>query len=111
MNAPASPRSRLPIILIAAVIQGWALYALHHAIKGHHWPATDSAWLLGLYAMAILVPATVQLLAEYAQCVANWVFVSAIGLSFFYFGWHYGGSVADGTVYEPLNFGEYFSLA
>src|ERR1700722_21032591 len=36
-------RQALPVILIAAVIQGWALYGLHHAVTAHHWPATDQA--------------------------------------------------------------------
>jgi len=43
-------RTALPLILLAAVIQGWVLYWLHHSIKFHHWPATDEAWLVPLYA-------------------------------------------------------------
>jgi hypothetical protein len=38
----------LPFILLAAVIQGWSLYGLHHSLEFHHWPATSQAWLMAL---------------------------------------------------------------
>ena len=52
----STAKRTLPVILMAAVIQGGSLYALHLAIKGHHWPATDAAWLTVLYAVAVFVP-------------------------------------------------------
>src|ERR1700675_4061996 len=49
-------RTALPLILLAAVIQGWVLYWLHNSLKFHHWPATDQAWLVPLYALALFIP-------------------------------------------------------
>jgi len=83
----------LPTILIAAVLQGWALYGLHHSLKHQHWPATDWGWLVALYALAVLVPATVQMLAEHVHRRVLWLLTIAIGIALFYFGWHFGRSV------------------
>jgi hypothetical protein len=97
---PASPSSAakaaLPLILLAAVIQGWALYGLHHAIEYHHWPATESGWLVALYAVTLFVPITVQLLARYAHAAILWRFVAMLAVAFFYFGWHFGAHVLGG---------------
>src|SRR6202790_5897012 len=62
----SAARAALPVILMAAVVQGWVLYGLHHAVKEHHWQATDQAWLIALYALAVFIPVTLQLLAEHA---------------------------------------------
>ena len=43
----------LPFILLAAVIQGWSLYGLHHSLEFHHWPATNQPWLMALYALVV----------------------------------------------------------
>src|SRR5271169_2332168 len=92
-------KTALPLILLAAVVQGWALYGLHHAIKYNHWPATDQALLIPSYALALFIPVTVQLLAEYARAAALWRFVAILSAAFFYFGWHFGahisGPIAD----------------
>jgi|SRR5882672_2126103 len=90
----SSAKTALPLILLAAVVQGWALYGLHHAISNHHWPATDQAWLVALYALAVFVPVTVQLLAEQARAAALWRLVAILAAAYFYFGWHHGASVA-----------------
>lgn len=94
-NSCLAVRGTLPIVLVAAVTQGWVLYGLHFAIKHQRWPATNTAWLLGLYAVALLVPVTVQLLAEHAQRRVSWLIISMMGIAFFYFGWHHGSSVTD----------------
>ena len=112
-NMPQSParRASLPLILIAAVIQGWSLYGLHRAIDAHHWPATHLWWLLALYAVALLVPTTVQLMAEYAERSSLWVLAALLAGAVFYFGWHHGAAVAD---VETRNFGrsgDFFPLA
>ena len=106
-----SAQVRLPLILPAAVIQGWALYGLHHAIKEHHWPATDQAWLIALYALAVFIPATLQLLAEYRRAAAFWRLVAMLGIAYFYFGWHHGASVSLGGAEQFTDGGEYFPLA
>ncbi|MET0660171.1 MAG: hypothetical protein ABW110_18670 [Steroidobacteraceae bacterium] len=86
---------RLPIILSAAVVQGWALYGLHVAVEGNHWPATDPAWLLALYALAALTPLTVQMLAASMRLHTTWTFVAALSALFVFFGWHHGAHVVD----------------
>src|SRR5271170_1081067 len=102
MEMPTSSppdKTALPLILLAAVIQGWALYGLHHAVKFTHWPATNHALLIPLYALAIFIPASVQLLARYARFATAWRFIALLSAAFFYFGWHFGahisGSIAD----------------
>jgi len=62
-NATSS-RESLPVILAAAVVQGWALFGLHHAITTQTWPATNLAWLLALYSVVVLIPVTIQLLGR-----------------------------------------------
>src|SRR5262249_3053414 len=90
---PASERRALPVILIAAVVQGWALYALHMSLQHQTWPATQASWLLAFYAVAGFVPLTVELLAEHfaghaRKTAAGMVVLLAI--AWFYFGWHHG---------------------
>src|SRR6185437_7433517 len=103
-------RSGLPLILIAAVIQGWSLYALHRAIEAHQWPATHLNWLIALYAVAFLVPTTVQLTAEHADRASLWILTAILACAVFYFGWHHGGSVADTTTRHFALTGNYFPL-
>jgi hypothetical protein len=104
-------RQALPVILMAAVIQGWVLYGLHHAVKAHHWPATDQAWLIGLYALAVFIPLTVQLLAEHARTVALWRLVTVLAAAYFYFGWHHGSSVSFADAEQFTRAPMYFSIA
>jgi hypothetical protein len=104
-------RAGLPLILIAAVIQGWSLYALHWAIEAHRWPATHLAWLVSLYTVAFLVPTTVQLMVEYADRSSMWVLTALLAVALLYFGWHYGGAVADFQAQTFEDTGETFPLA
>jgi len=107
----APDRTALPLILLAAVIQGWVLYWLHHSIKFHHWPATDQAWLVPLYALALFIPVTMQLLARYAQAAILWRFMLILAAAFFYFGWHFGAHVWSGLSRDPGDPGWPLSLA
>jgi hypothetical protein len=88
-------RADLPVILIAAVVQGWALYALHASILGKFWPATQPAALLAFYAIAALIPITIQRLAGFMRDRTTWVFIALLSVLFFYFGWHHGAHVID----------------
>jgi hypothetical protein len=106
-----SAKAALPIILMAAVIQGWTLYGLHHAVKEHHWPATDQAWLIALYALAVFIPVSVQLLAEHARGAALWRLIAVLAVAYFYFGWHHGAAVATAPLDQFGRSDEYFSLA
>jgi hypothetical protein len=99
----SSGKAALPLILLAAVVQGWSLYALHHAITHHHWPATDQAWLIALYSLALFVPLSAQLLAAHAEERILWLFVAALSVAYFYFGWHFGAHISTDVpdhVYE-----------
>ena len=91
---PAS-RATLPVILIAAVVQGWALYGLHFAGAHKYWPATDPAWLIGLYTIALLLPLTVQLMAEHVRKPAMAAMVGVLAIALFYMGWHNGSLVGS----------------
>lgn len=82
-QAPAR-RANLPLILIAALIQGGALYALYRAVDAHHWPATSLAWLIAFYAVAFLVPPTVQLTVEYARRRSLWILTALLAVAVFY---------------------------
>ncbi len=104
---PPAARPQFPVILIAAVAQGWALYGLHQAIKTQHWPATQPAWLLALYAVAVFAPLTVELLAEYTLHAALWRVVAILTGACFYFGWHQGAAIADSSVDRSFDF-EFF---
>jgi hypothetical protein len=97
-----TPERSLPFILIVAVIQGWALYALHHAVVGRLWPATQPAWLFACYGVAIFVPITLQLLARFARDTALWAIAAVVAIAYFYFGWHYGGTVLLADADNPL---------
>jgi len=89
----AGSGSAFPIILIAAVVQGWALYGLYFAIEYEHWPATDTSWLTALYSIALLIPATVQLLADHMRKPVAMGMVAAMAIVLFYMGWHSGASL------------------
>jgi hypothetical protein len=112
MQQSATPyRESLPLILAAAIVQGWALYGLHNAITSHTWPATNLAWLFALYAVVVLIPLTAQLLADQLRQPAGWVILGLMTLAFFYFGWHHGGSVASFSDKQFAETGECFPLA
>ena len=110
-QSSTSYRESLPVILAAAVIQGWALFGLHHSITTHTWPATNLAWLLALYAVVVLIPLTTQLLADQLRNRASWVILALMTVAFFYFGWHHGGSVASFWDRRFAESGECFPLA
>jgi hypothetical protein len=101
----------LPIILTSAVLQGWSLYGLHHAIQFDHWPANSPPALLALYALAIFVPLTIQFLAQYAHERSTWILTAAVGIAFFYFGWHTGAAVMDADSERFVSSGRWFPLA
>ena len=70
-SAPVGRSYVLPTILVAAVLQGWVLYALHWALENKAWPATDSGWLYACYSLAVFVPLTAQFLASHARTPAR----------------------------------------
>jgi hypothetical protein len=93
----------LPVILLAAVIQGWVLYALHWSIENKSWPATQPGWLFASYAVAIFVPLTAQLLSAHARQPLLWILLGVVFATFGYFGWHQGAWVANPTTMMPID--------
>ena len=110
-QSAASNRESLPVILAAAVVQGGALFGLHHAITTHTWPATNLAWLLALYGVVVLIPVTIQLLAGQIRGGAASAIVALLAIAVFYFGWHHGSAVADFRDNRFAESGECFPLA
>lgn len=91
MEASATAdRRELGPILGAAVIQGWALYALHLSINNQHWPATSPGWLVAFYALALLLPLSFQLLVAHRRTALTWSLLGLFAIALFYFGWHHG---------------------
>lgn len=102
MPATDNPqRSALYTILIAAVIQGWALYGLHWALRNDAWPASDKGWLFALYAVAAFMPLTVQLLAAHFRQRLLWVFIAGLALLFAGFGGYHGSAVSPPLLARP----------
>lgn len=87
----------LLLILVAAVIQGWALYGLHLALD-NDWLEKQPAVLLALYTLALFVPTTVQLLSEQNGQRLFWPFVAGLAALFAYFGWFHGSIVSEGAL-------------
>jgi len=101
MSADSSSRigtGSLPVILLAAVVQGASLLWLHLAADNQRWPATKPAWLLGFYAIAVFVPLTAQLIAAHLRERYAWYVLAALAGAFFYFGWYHGSNL---VVEEP----------
>jgi len=96
-TAQPSVKATLPIILIAALVQGWGLYGLHHALDANHWPARDPGWLIALYTVATLVPLTLELLARYARDRAFWLILLVLSAACLYVGWHQGATQLELT--------------
>ena len=98
---PSSVKSSLPVILIAALVQGAAFLALDHA---QHAGRLGPAWLTALYSAFFLGPVTVQLLARFARNRFMWVLSGGITGLCFYFGWHEGATQLPATQYSPIPF-------
>ncbi len=100
----------LPVILLAAVVQGWVLYGLHESIVNSRWPADHPPTLLALYAIALFVPLTLQFLAQRARQRATWVILACLAIAVAYFGWH-TGTVLDSRTQRFLSGGECIPFA
>jgi hypothetical protein len=85
----------LALILMAAAVQGGALYGLHLALANDSWLKTHPPLLLALYAVALSVPASVQLLSQHSGARHFWLTIAALGVIFGYFGWHHGSIVGE----------------
>jgi hypothetical protein len=87
MTITTGNRSLLTILL-SALVQGWALYGLHHGLTNHHWPAPNVPLTIGLYTCVVLIPLTVQLLAEHAQRKVLWLLIVPAEVHLFAKGGH-----------------------
>jgi hypothetical protein len=107
---PSSVNSNLPVVLIAALVQGAAFLALDYA---RHADRLDPAWLTALYSAFLLGPVTVQLLARFARNRYMWVLSGGITGLCCYFGWYEGATQLPAAQYSPIPFdiGPAFALA
>jgi hypothetical protein len=94
-------RDELPIILIAAVLQGLCLYVLHLSDERNAWPSTQPGLLIALYGVAVFVPLTVQVLARHVREPLTWQIVAALAAFYLLVGWHHGARVLDGQPRFP----------
>ena len=86
---PAERGAHIPVLLIA-LLQGLALYGLHRAQLADHWPATDPAWLLPLYGLAVLLPLTAHLMAVHLRERQCWVLLAGVAVVVALTGWQAG---------------------
>lgn len=106
-----SVKSSLPVILIAALVQGWGLYGLHRGIAANHLTANGIAWITALYAAVVFGPLSVQLLARYVRLPLMWGLIVSITVTFFYFGWHAGATRLPPTERVDFPFWDFFAFA
>ncbi len=117
MTAPTSWRklfqdnSTLPVILVAAVVQGWVLYWLHVSIENDRWPATRLGVLAALYALAVFVPLTVQRLAQDVNRAVTWCVIGVIAILYALVAWHCGRWVTGDLDLRSAGVDEWFALA
>jgi hypothetical protein len=99
--------SSIPILAIA-VVQGWLLYGLHIALDTNTWPAS-STWLFCFYAIALLVPAALEILASRLRERLTWAFAVGIAAVAGTLG-TYAGWVVEGMGGERYQFEYVFTL-
>jgi hypothetical protein len=103
MNTPDTvSRRTFPIVVLCAVVQGWALYGLHLSITDHFWPATRPQWLMASYSVIVFIPVTIQLLASWTGSRTVWWLIALITAGVFYIGWFHGAHISGpgGTEFE-----------
>lgn len=76
-------------LIILAVIQGYALYALHLAIDHELWLAADQRWLKALYTITVVLPAFYLISIVRLGERINFLPLLLIPL-LFWLGWHLG---------------------
>jgi hypothetical protein len=101
----------VPTVLVSAVVQGAALYALHLSIKNHHWPATDQAWLLALYALFVFMPIAVQMLVAHLRNHLTWLLLLVWSAAYAGFGFYHGSTVLGAVPAAGTEFGLSFPVA
>jgi hypothetical protein len=84
-------------LFVVALGQGLLLYGLHEATKHDTWPATQPALLHALYAVAIWIPITIQLLARHVRSTVMWKAVLLMTVVLALVGWHVGSSILGTT--------------
>ncbi len=85
---------RLWITLFVAAVQGVVLFRLHVAIEGQVWPATDGRWLVAFYAIAVVVPSILHLLAAHLRERTLWLAIATIAAVCFGLAWQFGANVS-----------------
>ena len=76
-------------LILIALFQGVALYALHLAVEHTHWLANDQRWLSALYSITIVVPAFYLISMVRLRDRINLIPLLLTPL-LFWMGWHLG---------------------
>lgn len=76
-------------LILIALFQGVALFALHLAVEHTHWLATDQRWLSALYSITIVVPAFYLISMVRLRERINLIPLLLTPL-LFWMGWHLG---------------------
>ena len=80
-----------PTIMLSALSQGLCLLALHLVLESRAWPAADLFWAIPLYVVALVVPATFNMLCgefpPFRALAGSLVLGAPIALTGLWFGW------------------------
>lgn len=95
LSENTSPRLALPVTVLTALAQGALLCVLRVAFQAHAWPATQPAWLVALYSLAVFVPTTMQLMGSHMRKPACWALIALLAMAMAGFGWHHGAAVSE----------------
>jgi hypothetical protein len=89
-----------------ALAQGGLLWFLYDAAAHDRWPEGQRGWLVGLIAVAVLVPLAQYVLAGLAPVARQWRILAVLALVALALGWHHGAWTASEPYGEP-----YFPVA
>jgi hypothetical protein len=83
-------------MLVVALIQGAALYALHLALDEKVWPATDLRFLYPLYALATIIPLVIHLDLGHLREPLFWKGLATVAVLLAALGGYAGSTVVPG---------------
>lgn len=98
-----------PLLIVIAVLQGFALLGLHKSLEFEVWPAVSPAWLVALYAVAFVGPELLLLTLRRERLgrILSWtaLYTGVVGL----LGYYVGSQYAVGSQYVSSHQGIEFS--
>lgn len=87
-----------------ALVQGALLWWLYDAFEHGYWPTDQRGWLMGLVAVAVLVPAAHYLIADLADPRRQLRVLAVLAVLVLGLGWHHGAWAADEPDTDFLSF-------